>query len=148
MYSFVLLMSFVARRARGTGGVEIVVANVDIWCGCVASVIRNLVQTLDSLSGGGNPNVVGERNSSFCLRKCWRAIMGLAGDVCGVARVNDSGFSGDDDGVIGESGGEGEEGGRSLVRVHIGVTLLPSVLLCLASSGALSTVCLLLLVLG
>jgi len=74
--------------------------------------------------------------------------MGLTGDVHGATQVNDSGASKDDDGIVGKGGGESKRGGRSLIRVHVSAALLPSVLLCLASSGALATIGLLLLLLA
>jgi len=60
MYSCVSLMGLVARWARGTGGTKIIVADVDIRCGCTAGAVCYLVKTANSLNGGGNPNVVDE----------------------------------------------------------------------------------------
>ena len=145
MYSCISLMGLIAQRVRGTGGAEVVVTDVDIRCRHTAGAVCDLVEMADCLNGGGNPNAAGERDGSLCLRKSRQAIVGLTGDVCRVAWVNDSGASGDNDGVVGKSGGEGEGGSGSLIGVHVGVALFPHVLLGLASGGALSTVRLLLL---
>jgi len=114
----------------------------------MVGAVHDLVQMVDSFCGGDNPNVVSERNGSLCLRECRRAIVGLTSDVCRAVQVDDSGARGDDNGIIGKSGGEGKRGGGSLVGVCICTVLLPSILFHLASSGALATVCLLLLVLA
>ena len=60
MDSCVLLMGLIPRRARGTGGAKVIVADVDIRCRCTAGTVHNLVEMVDCLSGGGNPNVVGK----------------------------------------------------------------------------------------
>jgi len=148
MYSCVLLVGLIARWARGIGGAEVVVADVDIRCGHTAGTVRDLVETVDYLSGWSNPNVVGKQNGLLHLRKSRQAIVGLASDVHRVAWVDDSGASEDNDRILWESGGEGEGGSRSLVRVHISTVLLPCILLRLAGSRALATVCLLLLLLA
>ena len=108
-------------------------------------MIRDLVQAVDSLSGGGNPNVVGKRDGLLHLRKSGWAIVGLASNVCRVAQVDDGGASGDDDGVVGKSGGKGKRDSGSLIGVHVSVALLPCILFGLASGGVLATICLLLL---
>ena len=146
--SCVSLVGLIARRARWTGGAKFVAANVDIRCGRTAGAVRNLVEMVDCLCGGGNPNAAGEQYGSLCLRKCGQAIVGLASYVCGAAWVDDGGASRDDDGVVRKSGGESERGGGSLVGVRISTALLPCVLLGLASCGALATVLLLLLLLA
>jgi len=58
--SYVSLMGLIPRGARGTGGAEIVVADVDIGCGHTAGMVRDLVEMVDCLCGGSNPNVAGE----------------------------------------------------------------------------------------
>jgi len=146
--SCVSLMCLIPRWARGTRGAEIVVADVEIWCGCAAGTVHDLVEMANSLNGGGSPNAVDKQDGSLCLREGWRAIVGLASDVCRVAWADDSGSSSDDDGVIRESGGEGGGGGRSLIGVCIGAALFPCILLGLASGGALAMVHLLLLLLA
>jgi len=148
MDSCVLLMGLIARRARGTRGTKIIVANVDIWCRRTAGTVRYFIETANCLCGGGNPNAAGEQDGSLRLRKGGRAIVGLAGDVCGAAWVDDGGAGRDDDWVVRKRGGECEGGGGSLIAVHIGMALLPCILFGLASSGALATVCLLLLLLA
>ena len=148
MYSHVLFVCLVPRWARGTGGAEVIVTNVDIRCGHMAGMVHYLVETVDCLSSGGNPDAVGEQNSLLCLREGRQAIVDLAGYMRRASQVNDSGAGGDDDGVIRKRGGEGKGGGRSLIGVCIGVVLLPCVLLDLASGGALATVGLLLLLLA
>ena len=45
-------MGLVARWMRGTGGTKVIVANVDIWCGCVIGMVCYLVETADCLNGG------------------------------------------------------------------------------------------------
>jgi len=144
MYSLVSLVGLIVRRVRGIRGAKVVVADVDVGCGRTAGAVRYLVETVDCLSSGGNS----KQNGLLCLRECRQAIMGLAGDVHGVAQVDDGGASRDNDRIVGESGGKGEGGGGSLIRVCIGAALFPSVLLCLASSGVLAMVCLLLLLLA
>ena len=74
--------------------------------------------------------------------------MGLAGNVCRAAQVDNGGASGDNNRIIGKGGGEGKGGSGSLVGVHVSVALLPCILLGLASGGALATVRLLLLLLA
>jgi len=71
--------------------------------------------------------------------------VGLASDVHRTAQINDHRAGSDDDGIVGESGGESKGGNGSLVGVHVGMVLLPCILLRLASGGALATVLLLLL---
>jgi len=71
--------------------------------------------------------------------------VGLAGNMHGAVRVDDGGASGDNDRVIGKSGGEGEGGSGSLIGVCVCTALLPCVLLGLASGRVLATVRLLLL---
>jgi len=44
-------MDLIARRVRGTRGAEIVVANVDVRCGCMAGVVCDLVEMVDCLNG-------------------------------------------------------------------------------------------------
>jgi len=148
MNSLVLLMGLIAQRARGTGGAEIVVADVDIWCGHMAGTVCDLVEMVDCLSGGGNPNVAGEQDGSLHLRKSRWAVVGLAGDVHRAVWVDNSGAGRDDNGVIRKSGGKGKEGNGSLVGVHISAAQLPCILLGLASGGALATVGLFLLLLA
>ena len=60
MYSLVSLMGLIARRARGTRDTEIIVTNVNVWCGCMASMICDLVEVADCFNSGGNPNAAGE----------------------------------------------------------------------------------------
>ena len=60
MYSLVSLMDLIARRVRGTRDTEIIVTNVDVWCGCVASTIHDLVEAADCFNSGGNSNAAGE----------------------------------------------------------------------------------------
>jgi len=140
--------SLIAQRARGTGGAEVIVTDVDIGCGRTAGAIRDLVEAADCLCGGGNSNAVGKRNGSLCLRKSGQAIVGLASDVHGAAQVDDGGAGRDDDRVVRKSGGEGKGGSGSLIGVHVCTALLPCVLFRLASGGALATVGLLLLLLA
>ena len=47
-------------RARGTGGTEVIVTDVDIRCRRTAGAIHDLVEAADCLCGGGNPNAVGK----------------------------------------------------------------------------------------
>jgi len=82
MYSFVSLMGLVTRRARGTGGTKIIVANVDIGCGHTTGVVCYLVKTADCLSGGDNPNVADERNGLLHLRKGWWASLVICAEWC------------------------------------------------------------------
>ena len=56
--SFISLMGLIARRVRGTGGAEVIVADVEVGCGHTADVVHDLVETADCLSGGGNPNAM------------------------------------------------------------------------------------------
>jgi len=106
----------------------------------MAGAVHNLVEAVDCPNGGGNLNVAGKQDGSLRLRECRQAIVGLTGDVHRAVWVDDSGASEDDDGIVGKSGGKGEGGGGSIIGVHVHMALLPSVLLGLASSGALATV--------
>ena len=72
--------------------------------------------------------------------------MGLANDVCRAAQVNDGGAGGDNDGIVGKRGGEGEGGSGSLIGVC--VCTFPCILFGLASGRAFATVGLLLLLLA
>ena len=148
MNSYVSLVCLIARRARGTRGAKIVVADVGIRCRHMAGAVCDLVKVVDCFCSGGDPNAVGKRYGSLRLRKGGRAIVGLTGDVRRAARVDDSGAGGDDDRVVRKRGGEYEGGGGSLVGVRVYMALLPCVLFSLASGGALATVCLLLLLLA
>ena len=47
----------------------IIITNVDIGCGRTADVVCYLVEVVDSLSSGGNPNAAGEQYGSLYLRK-------------------------------------------------------------------------------
>ena len=62
-------MCLILREARGTGGAEIVVTNIDIRCGHTAGVICYLVQAADCVCGGGNPNVASKRYGLLRLKE-------------------------------------------------------------------------------
>jgi len=148
MNSLVSLMGLIAQRARGTRGAKIVVTNVDIRRGHMAGVVRNFVEAVDCLYGGGNPDAAGKQYGLLHLRKGGWAIVGFTSNVCGVARVDDGGAGRDDDRIVGKGGGEGERGSGSLVGVHIGMALLSRILLGLAGGRALAMVGFLLLLLA
>ena len=60
MNSLVSLMCLIAQRVRGTRGTKIIITNVDIGCRHTAGMVRNLVEMVDCLSSGGDPNVMGK----------------------------------------------------------------------------------------
>ena len=74
--------------------------------------------------------------------------MDLTGDVHRAVQVDDRRAGGDDDGIIGKSGGKGKGSSRSLIRVHVGTALFPSILFHLAGGGAFVMVGFLLLLLA